>query len=132
MRMRYLVVAMALFATTACVDESFQVDKASTQVTIGGDVTTLPLGYLEKQRLGDFIAVEDLEGLKVDKNGNYSLSFVGEGEEISIDGIENSFDIEKTVTTFVADYPAFDLTGAACSIQQPFNITPNFGASLRM
>lgn len=126
--MRYLVVAMALFAATACVDESFQIDKASTQVTIGGDVTTLPLGYLEKQKLGDFIAVEDLEGLTLDKNGNYSLSFVGDGEEISIDGIENSFDIEKTVTTFVADYPAFDLTGAACSIQQPFNITPNFGA----
>ena len=128
MRLRYLVVAMALFAATACVDESFQIDKASTQVTIGGDVTTLPLGYLDKQKLGDFITVEDLEGLKVDENGNYSLSFAGDGEEISIDGVENSFDIERTVTTFVADYPAFDLTGAACTIQQPFNITPNFGA----
>ena len=128
MRLRYLVAAMALFAATACVDESFQIDKASTQVTIGGDITTLPLGYLEKQKLGDFITVEDLEGLKVDANGNYSLSFAGDGEEISIDGIETSFDIEKTMTTFVADYPEFDLSGSVCSIQQPFSITPNFGS----
>ena len=127
MRLRYLVPAMALFAATACVDEEFQLDKASSQVTIGGDVTTLPLGYLEKQRLGDFITIEDVEGLNIDANGNYSLSFDGDGDEISIDGIENSFDIEKTVTTFSADYPAFDLTGGTCSINETFSLTPDFG-----
>ena len=127
MKLRYLVAAMALFAVTACVDDSFQLDKASTQVTIGGDVTTLPLGYLEKQKLGDLINLEDVEGMKVDENGNYSLSFDGAGEEISIEGIENSFNIAKSVTTFSTKYPSFDITGAAVTINEPFSIYPNFG-----
>ena len=127
MRLCYWVIAMALFAMTACVDESFQIDKASSQVAIGGDITTLPLGYLEEKKLGDLISVEDLEGLKLDENGNYSLSFSGDGEEISIDGVENSFSIKKTMTTFVGNYPAFDLEGGNITIQQPFGITPNFG-----
>lgn len=128
MRLCYWFVAMALFAATSCVDESFQIDKASTQVAIGGDITTLPLGYLEEKKLGDLISVEDLEGLVMDANGNYSLSFAGDGESISIDGVESSFNIKRTMTTFVGDYPAFDLKGGAISIKQPFGITPNFGS----
>jgi hypothetical protein len=58
-RLRYLVAVMVILAATACVDDGFQLDEASTQVTVGGDVTTLPLGYLEKQKLGDIhITVE--------------------------------------------------------------------------
>lgn len=128
MKLRYLVAVMALFAATACVDESFQIDKASTQVAIGGDITTLPLGYLGQKKLGDMISVEELEGLEMDANGNYSFSFSGDGEEISVDGIENSFNIKKTMTTFAGDYPSFDLKGGNVSIQQPFSIAPDFGA----
>ena len=126
-KLSYLVIVMAIITMTACVDESFRLDEASTQIAIGGDVTTLPLGYLEKQKLGDFIDLDDVEGLSVDENGNYSLVFDGDGDEISIDGIETSFDIDKTVTTFSTEYPSFDITGEKLVINQPFSIVPNFG-----
>ena len=101
MRLRYFVAAMCLLAATACVDEGFRLDKVSTEVAIGGDVTVLPLGYLEKQKLGDFVKPEDLEGLKVDENGNYSLFFDGEGDEISIDGIECDKIIANNIKTII-------------------------------
>lgn len=127
-RLRYLVAVMVILAATACVDDGFQLDEASTQVTVGGDVTTLPLGYLEKQKLGDIINLEDVEGLKVDESGNYALVFDGDGDEISIDGITKSFDIEDIVTNFTAEYPSFDITSAVSYINEPFSIIPNFGS----
>lgn len=126
MKLHYLVVAFSLFAVTACVDEGFRLDEVSKEVMVGGGTTTLPLGHLDKQKLGEFITVEDIEGLTIDANGNYSLSFEGEGDKISIDGIDNTFDIEKTVTTFSTKYPAFNITGDAHIINRPFYITPNF------
>ena len=126
MKLHYLAVACALFAVTACVDEGFRLDEVSKEIMVGGGTTTLPLGYLDKQRLGDLITVEDIEGLSVDANGNYSLSFEGEGDEFSIDGIDNTFDIDKTVTTFSTSYPAFNITGDAHIINRPFYITPDF------
>ena len=127
MRLRYLVVALSIFAMTACVDKEFRLDKVSTEVMVGSGTTTIPLGYLEKQKLGDLITVEDVEGLTVDAMGNYSLSFEGEGDEFTVDGINNTFEIEKTITTFSTKYPSFDLTGEALSINRPFFITPKFG-----
>ena len=115
MRLRYLVVALSIFAMTACVDKEFRLDKVSTEVMVGSGTTTIPLGYLEKQKLGDLITVEDVEGLTVDAMGNYSLSFEGEGDEFTVDGINNTFEIEKTITTFSTKYPSW--------IQQ--NITGN-------
>ncbi len=128
MRLRYGIVAIAILAATACVDEEFRLDEVSTEVSIGGDVTALPIGYLEKQKLGDIIDLDDVEGLQMDQNGNYSLAFDGDGDEISIDGIENKFDIEKTITTFSTEYPSFDITAAECVINQPFDIMPDFGS----
>ncbi len=127
MKLRYLAVAYILCAMVACVDKDFKLDEVSKEIMVGGGTTTLPLGYLEKQMLGDLISLEDVEGLSVDANGNYSLSFDGDGDNISIDGIDNSFDIEKTVTTFSTEYPAFDITGDAHTINRPFYITPKFG-----
>ncbi len=127
MRIKSLVAAIVLLTAASCVDKDFQLDKVSTEVAIGGDVTTLPLGYLERQKLGDIIDLEDIEGLSVDESGNYSLSFEGAKSEISIDGIENRFDIAKTISTFSTEYPTFDITGASCVIDRPYSITTDFG-----
>lgn len=125
MKLRYVVAAMALFVVTACVDKNLQLDKVSTEVAIGGDVTTLPIGYLDKQTLGDIINLEDTEGMTVDEDGNYSLAFAGDGDEITIAGIENKFSINKTVTTFSTEYPEFDITGEKSVIDDPFTIIPH-------
>ncbi len=128
MKLRECVALAALLAATACVDKEFQLDNVSTEVTIGGDVTTLPLGYLENQRLGDIISLDDIEGLMLDQNGNYALAYNGEGDEITIDGVETEFNIEKTVTTFSTEYPSFGITGAVHTISRPFYILPDFGS----
>lgn len=128
MKLRYWVMALSLFAMTACVDKEFRLDKVSKEVVVGGETTTLPLGYLGKQKLGDLITLEDVDGLKIDNEGNYSLSFEGEGDEFTVDGINNTFEIEKTITTFSTKYPSFDLTGEAVTINRPFYITPEFGS----
>lgn len=129
MKLKSLVAAIALIAAaTSCVDKDFQIDKVSTEVAIGGDVTTLPLGYLEKQKLGEIIDLDTLEGLNIDADGNYSLAFNGDRGQISIDGIDNKYEINKTITTFSTEYPSFDITGASCVIDRPYDITTDFGS----
>jgi hypothetical protein len=127
MRLKSLVAAFLSIAAMSCVDKDFQLDKVSTEVAIGGQVTTIPLGYLEKQRLGDIIDLDSTNGLTIDKDGNYSLTFDGEESEITIEGVENRFNIAKTMTSFSTEYPAFDITGASCRIDHPYDIIPNFG-----
>ncbi len=127
MRLKSLVAAFLSIAAMSCVDKDFQLDKVSTEVAIGGQVTTIPLGYLEKQRLGDIIDLDSANGLTIDKDGNYSLTFDGEESEITIEGVENRFNIAKTMTSFSTEYPAFDITGTSCRIDHPYDIIPNFG-----
>ena len=112
MRPKSLIAAFLSIAAMSCVDKDFQLDKVSTEVAIGGQVTTIPLGYLEKQRLGDIIDLDSANGLTIDKDGNYSLTFDGEESEITIEGVENRFNIAKTMTSFSTEYPAFDITPA--------------------
>lgn len=127
MKLKSLVAAMVLITATSCVDKDFQIDKVSTEIAVGGHITTLPLGYLDKQKLGDIIDLDNINGLKVDQNGDYSLCFDSKQNEISISGIENSFSIHKTLTTFSTEYPAFDITGAEGIIDRPYEIPTDFG-----
>lgn len=127
MKPRYLTTVLALMTMVACVDEEFRLDQVSTQVTTGGNVTTIPLGYLEKKNLEEIINLDDLEGLQLDENGNYALTFQGEDQEISVDGIEHTVHIPKTAVTFSTQYPDFELSSEACTINQLFRLTPNFG-----
>ena len=128
MKLKSLVAAIAILAVASCVDKDFQIDKVSTQVAIGGKTTTLPLGHLDKQKLGDILDLDDIKALSTDAAGNYSLSFGGDRSQISIDGIENSFDIPRTTTTFSVEYPSFEITGASCIIDRPYYIPTDFGS----
>lgn len=118
-----LCTAILLVFTTACVDKDFQLDNLSTEITVGGESTTLPLGYLEKKSLGEIIDEEDLDGLKIDPaTGAYALVYFGEGEEISIEGIDSRFEVPETMSSFTTECPSFDLIGEGCDIQDVFYV----------
>lgn len=105
-----LMCAACLVMVVACVDESFDINEVSKEVTICTDKTTLPLGYLEGKTLEELLDGRDIEGLNIDENGNLSFSYVGETETIGIDGISREFEIPEIESKFrVEDYPQFNL-----------------------
>ena len=65
-----LLGAVCAFATIACVDQSFDLNNVSTEVTVGSGTTTLPLGYLNDKSLGELLEGNDIEGLHADENGD--------------------------------------------------------------
>ena len=67
--------AISAFALLACVDDSFNLDDVSTEVTLGSGTTTLPLGYLENKTLEELLG-GDIEGLLKDEEGNLSYNYL--------------------------------------------------------
>ena len=104
-----LLGAVCAFATIACVDQSFDLNNISQEVTVGSGTTTLPLGYLETKSLGDMLGDQNVEGLTIDENGNFTFSYEGETETIDIEGISTEFEIPQIESSFDVDYPSFNL-----------------------
>lgn len=80
-----LLLVIGVGATfSSCVDERYNLDNISPEVTIGGKEVMLPLGEIESKTLGEMLGGEN-EGLDVE-NGVYVLKFDGEGDQFTIDG----------------------------------------------
>ncbi|MBO5972801.1 MAG: hypothetical protein J6Q07_07315, partial [Alistipes sp.] len=119
-----LMCAACLVMVVACVDESFDLNEVSKEVTICTDKTTLPLGYLEGKTLEELLDGQDIEGLNIDESGNLSFSYVGETETIGIDGISREFEIPEIESTFrVEDYPQFNLNMGSIELAANETIT---------
>lgn len=71
--------------TAACVDEDYNLDNISSEVTIGGEEVVIPLGKMERTSLEQMLG-EGLEGL-VAQDGVYTVKFEGENEKISVEGL---------------------------------------------
>lgn len=61
------------FTIPSCVDDRYDLDKLNTEMTLGGDSLTVPLGSTDTIRLGDILDVEDEEMLKTLEDGGYGL-----------------------------------------------------------
>ena len=120
-----LIGAVCAFATVSCVDSTFSVDDLSTEVTLIEGTTTVPLGYLNKQTLGDLIGDVEVQGLECDENGNYVLNFNGEGDTIEIEGITTNFTVPSTVTSFSMECPSFDMNMNAVVIHEEAAVNIN-------
>ncbi len=92
--MKKLFVALsvcAALALTGCIDRDFDLADTSGEVTIGGEELKLPLGDLERIKLGDII--EENENLNSNKEGIYQVSFSTFGndpnkyETLTVEGI---------------------------------------------
>ena len=117
--------AVCAFATIACVDQSFDLNNVSKEVTVGSGKTTLPIGYIEDKTLGDLLEGQDIEGLTIDENGNLSFGYEGESETINIEGISTEFEIPQIANAFKVEYPSFNFDMRAIAIEA--NETINVG-----
>ncbi len=113
-----LVAIVVLCVATACVDKEFRLDEASTEITVAQGTTTLKLGYLNEKKLGDII------DLTVDESGNYQLGFTGEGGEISIEGINRSFELPDMTSDIWNEYPNFELRSNGYMLDKTYSIKP--------
>ena len=113
--------AISAFALLACVDDSFNLDDVSTEVTLGSGTTTLPLGYLEDKTLEELLG-GDIEGLLKDEEGNLSYNYSGEGDTIDIEDISTEFDIPQISKSFDVDFPKFDFEMNSVDINEKGDI----------
>lgn len=123
--------ALCAIATlgTSCVDNEFRIDEVSGEITIASGDTSLPLGYLPDQRLGDIINASSISNLVVYENGDYALAIEGTPQEFNIDGMQTSFTIPQTTTQVTIAYPDFSITEHSASINKDFNVGAMFGGT---
>lgn len=118
--------AICAFAAVACVDDSFDVNNVSTEVTIGSGTTTLPLGYLDNKTIADLLGPDKLEEF-MDDEGNLTFNFSGEGDSINIEGITTDFEIPEIRNTFNVAYPEFSFNMETIEIQASEDISVDLG-----
>lgn len=123
-----ILAAMCALVVIGCVDNSYNLDNMSTEVTIGQETMTIPLGYFDDKSLGELIGDEEIEGLKKDEDGNYSLVVDGEVGRVEIDGISTHFDIPQTENRFKVVYPSFDFDMEGVVIDLESDVNVNSGA----
>lgn len=113
-----IIGAVCAFALVACVDESFNLDDVSTEVTIGNGTTVLPLGYIENKTISDLLGGQDIEGLEKDEEGNLSFNYSSEGDTININSVSTEFEIPAIENSFMVDYPQFNFDMGTIKIEQ--------------
>lgn len=117
---------LSVVVATGCVDDSFRIDKVSTEVTIGQGAT-LPLGDLERKTLGDLLAeAEGIDTLITKKDGGYVLGVSGDGE-YTIGGIKHVVSIPAISGEFKVDYPEFALIDDVHTFDEYCEIRSNYG-----
>ena len=117
-----LACAICALMVVACVDDTFDLDNLSTEVTVGGGTTILPLGYLEDKSIADLLGNQTIEGLEIDENGNISFNYSGESTSMSMDGIASEFEIPMVENSFGVDYPEFNLNMKGVVIEDDYEV----------
>lgn len=116
--------AIALAAATlsvSCVDNEFQLDDISGEITVGQGDVTIPLGFLKTKTLGEIIG-EDIEELTTDDQGNYSISYSG-GDRFDVEGITTQFVLERSAASATIDYPDMRIDDLTGTIDKRFSLT---------
>ena len=68
----------------SCVDNDYNLDNISPEITIGGKEVIVPITTIDPIKLSSLLG-DDLDGL-YEENGNYVFRFAGENQTFSIDG----------------------------------------------
>ena len=125
-------VAITAAAATACIDNRYDLDNVSTEITVGGDEIIVPLGQVKEKNLGELIG-NDIADLS-DENGVYTAKFIDDHDSFNIDGISlpritnispdisavtfsapvlpSTFDFSSVTSSFLLDYPDLDTAPA--------------------
>lgn len=141
------LVAMQL---SSCVDDSYNLDNISTEVTVGGEEVILPLGEIKKTTLSDLLS--ESGDILTSENGVYVLKIDGEGDKFSIDNIDlpilsdmspkleevtfsapkmpTEFLFSKVSSSFILDYPDFDVAPIFKPLEHSTDINIDLGFDL--
>ena len=60
---------------SSCVNQDYDMDNLDATVSVGGDSFVLPLGETSELKLGDLVSVLELDLLKQNADGTFSISF---------------------------------------------------------
>ena len=134
----------------SCIDDNYNLDKISSEVTIGGEEVVVPIGSFGPVTLSDLLG-EGLEGLEQD-NGSYVLKFEDEGQSFTVEGISlpvlsglapkidrftfqtpslpTDFMFDEIKTSFELGYPDLDVTPAFNPVEFSAGINLDFGIKL--
>ncbi len=146
-----LAVAVSIvLLLSSCVDDSYNLDNISPEVTIGGEYMVLPLGKIQQATLSEMLG-EGADELSCE-DGIYVLKLKGEGDSFSIENVdlpiltgmtpkleEISFSTPSVPTEFIFSeinssftlgYPSLDINPDFKPMEHSTNIEPNLGFDL--
>ena len=123
------VASAALLVMTGCVDNRYDLDNISTEVTVGGDEVIIPLGKVNEKSLEELIG-SDIENLEC-IDGVYTFRFGDEGsisvDELSVPTIDN---ISPKIEPVTFKSPAMPSTFAFSAINDTFTVNyPDLGTA---
>lgn len=131
---RCMAVVCAIVAV-ACVDEDFSFDKVSKEVSVLDGETTLPIGTLEKQTLGDLLGTDTElpDGIIKHEDGSYEFFYELETTTVSAGDFElpTSFDIAPSASSFNIDLPSLDFSNYGAGVTETFGIDLPVGAYIQ-
>ena len=131
---RCMAVVCAIVAV-ACVDEDFSFDKVSKEVSVLDGETTLPIGTLERQTLGDLLGTDTElpEGIIKREDGSYEFFYELETTSVSVDDFElpSSFDIAASSSSFNIDLPSLDFSTYGAGVEETFGLELPLGDSFK-
>lgn len=131
---RCMAVVCAIVAV-ACVDEDFSFDKVSKEVSVLDGETTLPIGTLEKQTLGDLLGTDTElpDGIIKHEDGSYEFFYELETTTVSAGDFElpTSFDIAASSSSFNIDLPSLDFSTYGAGVEETFGIDLPVGAYIQ-
>lgn len=88
-----LIVVALLLWNTSCQDPLFDINKGiNTEVKVGGDSISFPLGTTDTLRIKDFLNAEDLDFLKIMEDGGYGMNI---SDSMKFDDLLKSIDRSK-------------------------------------
>ncbi len=130
--MSVIVAGMSL---TSCVEEGYDFNDISYEVTVGADGLTIPLGVIEKVTLDSLLSGE-INQLEKDENGFYTVRYDGDfgytSDAVSVDPIDDMIPPLDPYTFMLTDLPNLTtghlLTGESneinlvCDIQRSIDV----------
>ena len=108
------LLAVAVGAVS-CVDENYDLSKLNTEITVGGDSLTVPVGETAKLTMKDLLGDNAVTFLKTAADGSYYISF-GDQKDVSpsMPAINTSLNLGGTAPS--VEIELLDLTAAAAAI----------------
>ena len=122
------------FGAQSCVDNQYDLDNISSEVTIGGGDLIIPLTTIDPISLSEMVG-KNIQNLE-EENGAYVLKFAGEGKNFSIDNISlptlsniapKVEDVSFSLPTLPTEFMFSEIKSSFTMGYPDISVSPNFG-----